>query len=66
MQRIDKSIDILHTPLPKLFELCEGDFEMFITVLNVGINLGIRIGQTQVLESYNDMFKNYNEVSIKN
>lgn len=66
MQRIDKSIDIMHTPLPKLFEACGGDFELFTTVLSLAINLGIRIGQTQVLESYNKMFKNYNEVSIRN
>ena len=66
MQRIDKSIDILHTPLPKLFELCEGDFELFTNTISLAINLGIRIGQTQVIESYNEMFHNYNEVSIRN
>jgi len=64
MQRIDKSI--MHTPLPKLFEVCQGDFEIFTTVLSLAINIGIRLGSNQAHRYYNQMFRDYKEVSIRN
>jgi hypothetical protein len=62
----EKEIEkIMDMPIDDLFELAQNR-QLFPTVLSLAIRKGIKQGNIDVLNSYNQMFKGYNAVSIAN
>jgi hypothetical protein len=57
--------ELLKMSAKELFEACR-DFHTFLHTISLGINIGINIGQDRTHRSYNRMFRNQQEVSIKN
>jgi len=56
---------LMNRPIPKLHKDCR-DLETFMTTLSLAINIGIALGREQTHESYNQMFRGYNRISIQN
>lgn len=62
----EKEIEkVMEMSIDNLFELAQNR-QIFPTVLSIAIQKGIRQGNIDVLNSYNQMFKGYNAVSIAN
>jgi len=62
----EKEIEkVMEMSIDNLFELAQTR-QIFPTVLSIAIQKGIRQGNIDVLNSYNQMFKGYNAVSIAN
>ena len=55
--------DILHIPFKRLTELCQ-DPVILVAVINSVYQQGINLGQRKTHQEYNELFHNYNEVSI--
>jgi len=54
---------LLKTPFPRLADFCKDPVSL-VAVLNLAINHGIRIGQTQMNESYYTMMTRHDWTSI--
>ena len=61
----DKIAELIHLPFPKLVEACRNP-ETLATVISLAYQQGIKIGEERILKEYNQMFRGYNKVSIKN
>ena len=57
-------------PFSKIAELCgavtDKQKDALVTVMNLCISMGIKLAQERVHRYYNEMFRDYKEVSIKN
>lgn len=58
--------EIAKIPIPKLHELCQGDFNFFLDVVSYLVNMGINIGQQRNNRASNKAFKRFTEISSKN
>jgi len=56
---------IYHLPFTELAELAKNPSDL-VNIINISIGIGIRMGREQTHRYYNQMFRDYNEVSIKN
>lgn len=56
---------LLKMPFPKLAKACRNP-ESLAIVLNIAIQIGISLGREQSHESYYQMFRGYNKISIQN
>jgi len=57
--------ELMNVPIKELAVICQ-DPDKLSTVISVAINNGIRSGRERVHRYYNQMFRDYKEVSIKN
>jgi len=56
---------LMNVPFKELAVFCH-DPDKLSTVISIAINIGIRSGREQAHRYYNEMFRDYKEVSIKN
>ena len=56
---------LMNVPFKELAVFCQ-DPDKLSTVISIAINIGIRSGREQAHRYYNEMFRDYNEVSIGN
>ena len=56
---------LMNVPFEELAVFCQ-DPDKLSTVISIAINIGIRSGREQAHRYYNQMFRDYKEVSIKN
>ena len=57
--------EIMQIPVSILAKRASQPKEL-VLMLSVALNKGIQIGSERILRSYNQMFKGYNEISIRN
>ena len=57
--------ELMNVPFKELAVFCQ-DPDKLSTVISIAINIGIRSGREQAHRYYNQMFRDYKEVSIKN
>ena len=56
---------LMNVPFEELAVFCQ-DPDKLSTVISIAINIGIRSGREQAHRYYNQMFRDYREVSIRN
>jgi len=56
---------LMNVPFEELAVFCQ-DPDKLSTVISIAINIGIRSGREQAHRYYNQMFRDYKEVSIRN
>ena len=57
--------DKLNTPVVQLAKHCN-DPEFLASLLSLAFNLGIQIGQHRIARAYNEMFRGYDALSLRN
>jgi len=56
---------LMNVPFEELAVFCH-DPDKLSTVISLAINISIRLGSNQAHRYYNQMFRDYKEVSIRN